>query len=284
MGRGKKDTEANARIRNILGNNIRKIVERCTSTHSNFYMEYFYKLYQIPQSSESARSYVNRLLDGIKGREATQTATYEELLLLSDLAGVSINELLTEEIDLDSEPRTLRDILRVLFILLDRMHFKPHQVTSKGITGYIISPRLKPTTPEYNDYVFGHIINEFLKEYEQHKRDDSQDAYNLWRRRVLEGAFSYSSEGKSLEWGKTTDEAKLIVENAKNSRRKATEEFEQAIERETAEREQFLDTNICGYSEAEWDAMTEAEREATNEEMQKGKLEDLEETNVEPYE
>lgn len=283
MGKKKLSTEKNDRYARILGNNIRRIYERYSTSMWEFYAHYLYPMTdrfkddmkedpieEIERSKAAFKQDVKRYIDG------KQEPTLEELVMFSKLAGVSINELLTEELDLDKEPKTLRDILIVLFTLLDRMHFKTYEVTSRGVKGCIITPKLKPTNvtdPDYNDFVFGHIINEFLKEYREQKRNPIDD-YRLWRQQIIRGAFGYTTDGRVIEDFEPNDEIIQIVERAKESRRKAVEAQFQAEREAEAEREQFLeDHRFCGQTMEEWDAMSEEEREQFLEDHELSRLE-----------
>lgn len=295
MGK-RKDTKKNIKYSENLLHNMDKIVNRYANSRAEFYGRYLYPyteeytddleycknlkmkpeaFFATEEHAEANRQNMNRLLGG------STKPTYEQLLIFSEVAGISINELLTEKINIEDKSRSLRDILMTLLVLLDRMYFKLHKVTSKGITGYIIAPRLKPTNvndSEYNGYVFGSIVNEFLKEYEEQKRKAPED-YRAWRKQILRGAYGYTVDGCKVNGVQPLPEIAQIVERAKESRRKAAAEAQKQADHEAAEeREQWLETHIFyGYTREEWDAMTEEEREEIHREQSYAQLDAMEE-------
>lgn len=286
---GSRQTEADKKCAEILKDNIKEIVEYYSSGRAEFYLEHLYSLrgekrkavYFKGDDSEvelqALRQRMNRLLEG-------QQPSYQELLELSDLAGVSINELLTTELDFDSKPSNLRDILVTLFTLLDKMHFETKEIQGKLYTGYVFFPMLKPqtqTSEGYHDFMFGHIINEFLREYLNHKNTED---YDKWRWHILKGAFAYTSDGHKIQEREPLEEIKQIVENANKAMQKVTEAYRSTQtyfgysleewnrlpeeQREAIkEKEEYENKHpFFGYTEAEWDAFTEEAREAIVEE------------------
>lgn len=290
----KEPTEKDIEYTSNLQYNMDLIARKYAKTRAEFYGRYLYPLtkeyehdcktmkpkdlqdYLKSEPKEQAdRQSMTRLIKG------DTTPTYEQLVVFSEVSGVSINELLTTKADLDSKPRTLRDVLITLFTLLDRMYFKTHKVTSNGRTGYIISPRLKPTRAtdaEYNDYVFGSIINEFLKEYEEQKHKSPED-YRSWRKQILRGAFGYTIDGSKAQGIQPLDEITKIVERAKKSRRILSEEQAQADREAEEEREQYQRTHgFCGYTKEQWREMPEEKQDEIYKEWSLNRLEADQET------
>lgn len=282
---GSRQTEADKKCAEILKGNIEKIVNYYSSSRAEFILEHMYSLtgdkrkvvWFKGDNSEVEMQTLQRKMERLLGG---QQPSYQELLTLSNLAGVSINELLTTELDFDSKPSNLRDILVTLFTLLDKMHFETKEIKSELYTGYVFFPMLKPqtqTSEGYHDFMFGHIINEFLREYLNHKNAED---YSKWRREIIKGAYAYTSDGHKIQEREPLPEIKQIVENAHKAMQKVTEAYRSTQtyfgysleewnripeeQREAIkEREEYESTHpFFGYTEAEWAAFTEEAREA----------------------
>lgn len=253
---GKTTTEEHDRHATILQVNIDKLIKKYSSGRKEFYLQYLYGLevdkYKI-DGNESAEDALRKKMERIVNDG--QQPLYEDLLMISELAGVSINELLTTEQDFDDCPDNLRDILVTLFNLLDRMHIKV--TSSKTGRQFGLYTEIKYPFEDYQDYVYGHIINEFIREYVNHKGTPD---YEDWRKRILKGAFAYTRDGHNIQERKPLPEIKQIVENAMESRRKVRDEW-------------LTEHCFCGHTKEEWDAMTEEERQEAYRKCEEARLE-----------
>lgn len=244
MGKKPEDTEENQRLETILGNNIRRISEMYAGSHAKFYLQYL-----DPMRSDQSETEINeaqreafrqRMVRLIRGQ---QQPTLEELKTLSDLAGVSINELITEEIDVDRCMANTRDVLYTLYNLLDNMWLSTKEIEIDGEKKFAIYPSLAhPEDIEANSkqimkFYMGHFINEFLREYTAHKpletangrKATNVDNYKLWRRRVLEGAFAFMVDGQEYQNREPNEEAKAIADRANEAIDKASKKWRDEV-------------------------------------------------------
>lgn len=237
MGNGKSviTTDECGRYKKILAGNIRKIYSKYAKSMEEFYLEWLNPMRPDQRETqsdksdmESYRARMNRFVHG------TQQPTLEELLRLSDLAGVSINELLTEEIDIDRSYREARDTIYTLFNLLDSLNMEVKEVSIDGKNRFVLYPQIEIpedfaecSCKEQMKFIMGHFINEFLREYTKHidQKTTDKKKYDLWRQEVLKGAFAFTIDGQEYENRQPTAEAKVIADNTNASIAKAHNEY-----------------------------------------------------------
>lgn len=151
--------------------------------------EAFYKHYIKPLSPAyeviDGKQFVDTLERG------TRVLNCEILKMYSDLANVSINELMTTDLQEEHAPN-LRNAFNALFTVLESLPIKVSKNTEHGIDVFTMTTSL---SDEFEGTLSLYILNLFLEEYTKHK-DLDKAAYLEWKQSLLRKSFNHDLNGR----------------------------------------------------------------------------------------
>lgn len=209
----------NNEIMRIAGQNIKKIREAQGQAQAEFYAS----MIEQKICKENRLSFERTQARIEKGQ--AQSIKPDYLVKCSDIANVSINEILTNaDLVIEHEPKNLSDILKRLFDVLEALPLQAYEVeiasnhvTTKAVSeGYKITPNFIIDFANDRDRVSQmyannvnantrqlYIMLEVLGRYRMYREENSfssiQSSYADWKQRVLEGAKNYNVDGMILD-------------------------------------------------------------------------------------
>lgn len=220
-------------------------------------LESFYKQYIEPLGE------AYKLSDGKQYVEALETnrknIPFEILLMYSELAGISINELMTTDLQNQKPELNPRNLLNSLFVVLETQSVKVHKTTTYDIDVYSITTSLSDDLPQIEKDFTSCLINVFLKEYVEHK-DLGQAEYLDWKQSLLKDAFKYEMIGCPNMRGIQTIRSNSPIRKLYSDALKLDTKNFDAIQQKQGREQWLKEHNYLGHSEQEWRELSEEER------------------------
>lgn len=214
--------------------------------------EAFYKHYIKPLSSAyeviDGKQFVDTLERG------TRVLNCEILKMYSDLANVSINELMTTDLQEEHAPN-LRNAFNALFTVLEALPIKVSKNKEHGIDIFTMTTSLSDELPEIDKDITPYLVNVFLEEYAKHK-DLEKANYLQWKQSLLRGAFNYAMNG--IRTGNKYDAA--IVNMFSDAYELDSKNFD-VIQKKQGREAWLKAHNYLGYTEQEWHSFSKTEQE-----------------------
>lgn len=251
--RKKPISEKNEDYEHTCRANFYTIRKRLGLGQTTFY-EHYIKPLGIAYDVSDGKQFVDTLEQG------TKVLNLELLKMYSDLAGVSINELMTTDLQEKEVELNPRNLLNALFTVLENTPIKVSKNREHGIDIFAMSTSLSDELPEIDKDITPCFINVFLEEYMKHKDLDKVN-YLDWKQSLLRGAFNYSIDGTRT--GKKYDAA---IANMFTDAYKLDSKNFDAIQQKQGREAWLKSHNYLGHTEQEWHLLnkTVQEREITS--------------------
>lgn len=237
--RKKPISEKNKDYEHTCRANFYTIRKRLGLGQTAFY-EHYIKPLDLAYDVSDGKQFVDTLEQG------TRVLNLELLKMYSELAGVSINELMSTDLQEKEIELNPRNLLNALFTVLENTPIKVSKNTEHGIDIFTMSTSLSDELPEIDKDITPCFINVFLEEYMKHKDLDKAD-YLSWKQSLLRGAFNYSIDGTRT--GKKYDAA---IANMFTDAYKLDSKNFDAIQQKQGKEAWLKANGYLGHTEQEW--------------------------------